>query len=334
MNDFAEQNLQSLSGSTVLVTGATGLIGKALVRRFLAWNRSHPECAIRVLANVRSTEKAVAAFGPETEQLAFLTGDIRALEVDGLNIHYVVHTASATASEAFVKEPVEVISTALDGTRNLLRSLTGHGELKKFVLLSTMEVYGTPTDDEKIDENHGTNLNTMSTRSCYPIAKRMCENLCACYWSEYRLPACVIRLTQTFGPGVAYHDGRVFAQFARCAIEHRDIVLATKGETKRSYLYLEDAVSAILAVLCHGAPCEAYNAANESTYCSIYEMARLVADDLCGGDIRVQIQETDSPQYAPTLHMNLDTTKLRALGWEPTLGLREMFRLLIDDMRR
>ena len=323
-----------MSGSTVLVTGATGLIGKALVKRFLAWNRSHPNCTIRVLANVRNMDKAMVTFGSETEHLTFMVGDIRTLGLSGLSIQYVIHTASATASDAFVKEPVEVIATVLDGTRNLLSGLAGHKELKKFVLLSTMEVYGTPSDDEKISENHGTNLNTMSTRSCYPVAKRMCENLCACYWSEYRLPACVVRLTQTFGPGVAYHDGRVFAQFARCAIEQRDIVLATKGETKRSYLYLEDAVSAILTVLCQGTPCEAYNAANESTYCSIYEMARLVAYDLCGGTIRVKIQETDSPQYAPTLHMNLDTAKLRALGWEPTLGLREMFQSLIDDMKR
>ena len=81
-----------------------------------------------------------------------------------------------------------------------------------------------------------------------------------------------------------YNDGRVFADFARCVIEKRDIILKTKGETKRSYLYTEDAVCAILTVMLNGESGQAYNVANEETYCSIYEMAQLVAK---GGQMKV-----------------------------------------------
>ncbi len=176
----------------------------------------------------------------------------------------------------------------------------------------------------------------MQPRSCYPESKRLCEVLCASWQKEYGVPVRVLRLTQTFGPGVRYDDGRVFAEFARCVIEGRDIVLKTEGLTCRSYLYTADAVSAILTVLLRGSDGEAYNAANEETYCSIREMADLAARECAEGKIKVRIEADKDPSvfgYAPTLHMNLDTSKLRALGWHPSCGLAESYRRMIKSMQ-
>jgi nucleoside-diphosphate-sugar epimerase len=175
----------------------------------------------------------------------------------------------------------------------------------------------------------------MSVRSSYPESKRMCENLCTSYFSEYGVPVKVVRLTQTFGEGVDYNDGRVFAEFARCAIENKDIVLKTKGETKKNYLYVYDAVSAIITVLFNGENGNAYNAANEETYCSIYEMAQMVAEKCGNKSIKVVIEEKDDILkfgYAPTLKMNLSTEKLKNLGWKPKKDLFGMFNVMIDDM--
>lgn len=210
-----------------------------------------------------------------------------------------------------------------------------HGIKRGIVYLSSMEVYGSPLNDLKIDEKHGTNLDTMKVRSCYPESKRMCESLCASYSSEFGVPAKVVRLTQTFGPGVKYDDGRVFAEFARCAIERRNIVLKTKGETRRSYLYTEDAVNAILTVLYNGIPGQAYNAANEETYCSIYEMAKMVAGRFGDNSVKVLVEETNPEKlgYAPVLYMNLDTTKLHNLGWKAKFNLESMYQNMIEDMK-
>ena len=82
----------------------------------------------------------------------------------------------------------------------------------------------------------------------------------------------------------------LFAEFARCAIEKRNIVLKTKGETERCYLDISDAVSAILTVLLNGKIGEIYTAANEETYCSIYEMAKLVAE-MNGIDVEIKEQD-------------------------------------------
>jgi len=127
----------------------------------------------------------------------------------------------------------------------------------------------------------------------------------------------------------------VFASFARSALEARDIVLHTAGETERSYLYTADAVTAILTVLLRGEDGQAYNAANEDTYCSIRDMADLVART-CGAapvSVRVEPQDGERLGYAPTLKMDLDTRKLQALGWRPTVGLGEMYRRMTAVMQ-
>lgn len=328
-----EIDFLALGGRTVLVTGATGLIGSSVIKTLIHLGRNLKQ-PINVIAVVRDETKAKKIFGEIYNDIKFINGDIvKKVEVSD-NVDYIIHAASQTSSKKFIEQPMETIETAIQGTLNMLR-IAKEKKVEKFVYLSTMEVYGTPNTDEKIDEEHSTNLNTMAVRSCYPESKRMCENLCVSYMKEYGVPVNIIRLTQTFGPGVLYNDGRIFAEFARCVIEKKDIVLHTKGETKRSYLYTQDAVNAILIVLLKGERGQAYNVANEETYCSILEMAEMVANRCANGEIQVKIQTEDISKfgYAPTLKINLDTSKLQSLGWNPEVGLEEAYKRLICDMR-
>lgn len=318
-----------LDGSRVLISGATGLIGKYLVR-FLA-----QYCHCTVLVVVRDRTKAYRLWEDWGEQIEYIDSDIVELEASDRNVDYIIHGASVTSSRSFTTEPVETMYTSVEGTRRMLE-FARKNPVKGFLFLSTMEVYGTPSTDDKIQELQGTNLNTMAVRSSYPESKRLCESMCAAYFSEYGVPARVLRLTQTFGPGVVYDDTRVFAEFARCAIEGRDMILHTKGETKRNYLYLADACTAILTVLTKGVSGEAYNGANEDTYCSIKEMAELVASQCADRTINVRIEQKGREGklfgYAPTLKMNLDTSKLQALGWQPAIGLEDMYKRMIGYM--
>lgn len=327
-------DFSNFEGKTVLVTGATGVIGSNIVLALLRANVGLKN-PIKIIAFVRDMQKANLIFKNSENKPNYIINDVtHKIDIEG-SIDYIIHAASQTSSKLFVAEPVETIETAIYGTVNMLK-LAREKNVSGFVYLSTMEVYGFPETDEKITEDHGTNLNTMVVRSCYPESKRICESLCSSYVAEYGVPAKIARLTQTFGPGVSYNDGRIFADFVRCAIEKRNIVLHTKGETKRNYLYTADAVTAILTVLLSGRIGEAYNAANEDTYCSIYEMAELFAKVCANNEIKVIIKEEDTSKfgYAPVLKMNLDTNKLRDLGWAPTTNLNNMVRDLYDYMRQ
>lgn len=324
-----------LQGRTVLVTGATGLIGGQTVSALLYADRKW-SLGLTVLALVRNEEKARRKFAAqlaECSNLRFVVGTVEKLPMIDGPIDYIVHGASPTASAYFVQHPVDTIRTATDGTVNILE-LAREKHSAGMVYLSSMEVYGAPKDDAPLPETAGTTIDTMSARSCYPEAKRLCETLCASYYAQYQVPAVVVRLAQTFGPGVEPDDGRVFAEFARCARDGRDIVLNTTGESKRCCLYTADAVSAILTLLLAGEPGQAYNAANPDTYSSIYEMATMVAEKIAKEKIKVKVcvDELKSKNYPPTFHLKLQTDKLEALGWKPTRDLRDMYLRMMQEM--
>lgn len=172
----------------------------------------------------------------------------------------------------------------------------------------------------------------MNARNSYPIAKIACEALCYSYWSQYNVPIVILRATQTFGPGVKYDDGRVFAQFMRCAVEKTDIILKSEGLTERQYLYTADAVSAILTGMLKGGSGESYSVANPKTYISIRDMAQVVADTIAKGTIKVQFdisEDIEKLGYAATLYMDLDVSRMMNLGWKPEIGLQEMYERMI-----
>lgn len=321
---------------SVLVTGATGLVGGALVRHFAA--QGH-----RVFAAVRNVDKARAMFGGAAN-VEIVEWDVTkpggprfcapaAAQKRGPSVDWLVHAASETASRAFVDRPVETVSSILDGTRNALE-FARVAEVKAMVFLSTMEVYGTPTVEFVTERDYGY-LDPVAVRSSYPEAKRMAENICVSYAKEYGVPVKIARLTQTFGEGVRYDDARVFVAFARAVIEKRDIVLKTEGTTARCYCYLGDAVAAIETILAKGEPAAPYTVANEGTFCTIREMAEALCAAYPESGSKVVFDFTDaaSQGFAPPFRMRLDCSRLRALGWTPRVGLIEAFDRMIAGMR-
>lgn len=321
-----------LDGKKILVTGASGLIGRAIVTDLLLhkWMQQ-----VKVIACVRNKEKADRAFaGLPTDNLDYIVGDVCDLALVDMGVDYVIHGASITASRSFIENPVEVINNSVKSTERLLE-FARVNNVKSFVYLSSMEIYGTHIDDDKIYEDDCAYIDTMNVRASYPESKRLCECLCASYYSQFGVPTKVLRLTQTFGASISYDDKRVFAEFARCVIEGKDIILKTKGETKHNYLYIDDAVSATFTVLGYGKNGEAYNAANEDTYCSIYDVASLIANQFGNGKIKVVIDESNAKScgYAATAKMNIATDKLKALGWQAEIDLISAFEKTIHSMK-
>ncbi len=309
---------------TYLVTGATGLIGAALVRALAARGDA-------VIAAARNVGKARSMFGA-LKGVEIVEWDVaRPLEAR-VSADCLIHAAAETASRGFVERPVETISTIVDGTRNVLE-FARKAHVGKVVFLSTMEVYGVPTVDPVTESDFGV-LDSAAVRSSYPEAKRLAENLCVAYSREYGVDVAIARLTQTFGPGVVRGDTRVFAQFAEAVLEKRDIVLHTEGRTARCYCYIDDAVSAILTLAEKGAAGEAYNVANPETYCTIREMAEMLAAAHPPTRVVVDHAGAEGRGYAPEFRMRLSTAKLEALGWKPRTGLMEAFEGLVESWRR
>lgn len=322
---------ETLAGKTILVTGATGLIGRTLIETLLRRQGEKPT----VLALVRDTTRARALFGGDTipPELQFVEGTVERLPEIVEPVDYIVHGACPTASAYFVEHPVETVATIVDGTRNALE-LAREKRVRGMVHLSSMEVYGQITTREPLAEEALGYIDLASVRSSYSEGKRMAECLCHAYAAEYGVPVKVARLAQTFGTGVARDDGRVFAYMARCALNGENIVLKTDGSKENAYLCTNDAATAILGLLERGAAGETYNVANEATYCSVKEMAELVAQTLGGGKISVHTgADSSCGLYPPAGCLNMSTEKLRSLGWNPTIGLEEMYRRMVEGFR-
>ena len=323
----------TLEGKTIAVTGSTGLLGACMVRCLLAL-RIEKGINLHVVAGVRNVQKAERMFGQVSDEISYYSYDFSCFEpfAPAKKIDYIFHFAAPTASKDFVEYPVETMNTVYGGMQNLLSYAHQHG-VSSMVLASTLEVYGTVTDDRRpLTEDMQGYLDPMATRSSYPLAKRAAEALCHNYADEYGVHVKVARLAQTFGAGVNGNDNRVFAQFAHSVMKNEDIILHTTGELSRCYCYTIDAVTAMLYILLRGKDGEAYNVANEDTYISIREMAELVASTFNPQSVKVVIQPQEGLGYSPTTKLRLATQRIQALGWKAHYGLKEMFRRLILSM--
>ena len=315
---------ERLSGKSILISGATGLIGSTFVKAIEYYNH-HYNLNCTIYALVRDLNKGRKVLG---DNIILVEGAVEKTINLKEKIDYIIHSACPTESLYMVSNPVEVIQASVTGTINLLDMAKSCSA--GFLFVSSMEVYGEVNNEQPLTENDLGYLNPLVIRNCYPVSKRMCEMIVASYASEYNVNAKSIRLAQTFGPGIRYDDKRVFAMMARSVIEGKDIVLKTKGESRHPYLYVTDAVSAMLTVLLNGEKGQSYNAANPSTYCSIYEMAELVINKFGQNKSCIRIMESDTNIYPKTTFLNLDIEKISLLKWKPTLNLQEMYDKLIS----
>lgn len=316
--------------STVLVTGATGLVGSLIVKSILYANQVL-NAQITVLASVRNLEKAADTFADfSNESLIFVTDSLLSPLYFDQAIDFIVHTASITASKEMVENPTGVLLTAFESTKNLLEYVKAHPSCK-MVYISSMEYYGQVMDDyTNVTEDKLGYVDLSKPRSCYPESKRVCEALCNAYVVQHNLNVCSARLAQTFGAGVPFSDNRVFAQFAKSALNKTDIILHTMGQSEGNYCYTADAVYGIFVLLQKGEKGQSYNVArNHST---ILNMAKMVADKISNNQIKVEVHIPEnlvSLGYAPDVKLKLNSDKLKALGWQPEIDLENMFKRMI-----
>lgn len=310
-----------LANSSVLITGATGLIGSMLAKTLMAANETYG-LKIKVIGQIRDPQKAKNIFGDQADKIEFVF-------TEEIPCDFIIHTVSPTTSQYFVKHPVEVIQVSVGRTMSILE--TARKNRAVMVYLSSMEQYGIPYKaSEHMTEDKIGVINHLSIRSCYSESKRICECLCAAYASEYDVDVKIARLAQTFGAGVSLGDNRMPMQFARAAAEGNNIILHTEGKSIANFVYLTDAITGILTILEKGEVGQAYNVCNDKETRSVKEIAELVASEVAGGKIRVLIEEKKNMGYAPDVKMYLNSDKLCGLGWESKVSMLEAYERLVE----
>lgn len=324
------------AGSSVMITGATGLIGSFLMDTFIYGNR-HGDGGILVTGTGRSAERLKARFGygscDDDDTIRLIGRSAEEPVPADEKYDYIIHLASNADPRSYALYPAETITTNILGTLNVLNYAKAHPGTR-VLLASTFEVYGTVAGGGRIKEDDFGLLDFNMIRSGYPESKKAAELLVRSFVAEYGVDAVIARLCSVYGPTMTEGDNKAAAQFIRKAVNKENIVLKSKGGQRRSYCYVADAACALLTVMCRGVRGEAYNICNPQCEVTIAELAQQTAK-IAGVDVVYDIpDELESRGFSQPRDSVLCADKLMSLGYQPYCSVEQGLSRSIDILSK
>ncbi|MBA2752628.1 MAG: SDR family oxidoreductase [Actinobacteria bacterium] len=294
----------------VVVTGAAGFLGSHLCERLVG--RGDEVVGVDNLLTGR-IDNLSHLFGQE--RFTFQHHNVSSyVHVPG-PVDAVLHFASPASPKDYLELPIQTLKVGSLGTHNLLG--LAKDKRARFLLASTSEVYGDPEVHPQPEEYWG-HVNPVGPRGVYDEAKRFAEAITMAYHRFHGVDVRIVRIFNTFGPRLRPADGRVVSNFLVQALTGKPITIYGDGSQTRSFCYVDDEVSGILALLGsdHVGPVNVGNP-NEFT---VAELARLVIE-VTGSSSEVvhEALPVDDPA-----RRRPDISLAQSLfGWEPQVPLRE-----------
>jgi len=325
---------ERLFGKTILISGANGFVPSYVLETLLYLNES-AGAGIRVVALVRNMERATRRLGHLTGRpdLTMVVQNVQDAYAGPVAVDFIIHAASQASPKFYSTDPVGTFAANIMGTWRMLETARD-AQSEGLLFFSSGEVYGRIDDPAiPVSETSFGSVDPVDVRSCYAEGKRGGETLCACWHSQFGIPAKIVRLSHTYGPRMDLSDGRVFSDFVADVVAGRDIVMKSNGSARRPFCYLADTIQGIFTVLLRGNSGEAYNVGSDSEI-SILELAellcRLFPERKCGV-VRQERHPDDPYLVSPTSGGHFDLSKIKSMGWAPTTGLEEGFRRTVKS---
>jgi nucleoside-diphosphate-sugar epimerase len=316
-------NWVKLKDSTVLITGATGLIGTVLVDALMHRNARHGD-GIKVIALARDKKRNEEHFADYVGDRNFVTigqNIINGITI-GEKVDYVIHLASNTHPVLYSIRPIETIDLIFKGTQNVLDFAISN-KVRRTINTSSVEIYGENRGDvERFAEDYSGYVNCNTLRAGYPEGKRVAETMCQAYIREKELYIVTARLGRVYGPTIMRTDEKSTSQFIRNTVDNEDIVLKSEGKQEYSYIYVADAVTGLLKLLTDGENGEAYNIANDEVK-TLVETAEILAK-MNSRRVKFDLpSETEKAGFSVVSKALLDSSKMKKLGWAARHDLKD-----------
>ena len=234
-------------GETALVTGGAGFIGSNLCRRLVGEGKR-----VVCFDNLVSGREENIADLVACPNFSFLKADVAdARSFDGIEGVERIYNLACPASPPFYQaDPIATMKTSVFGAINVLELARRTGA--RVLLTSTSEIYGDPLEHPQRESYRG-NVNPIGLRACYDEGKRAAETLFFDYHREYGVEIRVVRVFNTYGPGMRSDDGRVMTNFISQALAGKDITVYGDGTQTRSFCFVEDMLDALMSMMeCDG----------------------------------------------------------------------------------
>ncbi len=324
-----------MQNKSILISGATGLVGSFLVDVLMTKNEGSLQC--RVYALGRNKQKAEKRFEKwkDSALLQFIPYDINRpfVRPDLGKIDYVLHMASNTHPMQYATDPIGTITTNIIGVQNMLDFAVEH-EAERFAFTSSNEIYGENRGDvELFKEDYCGYIDSNTLRAGYPESKRCGEALCQAYKAQKGLNIVIPRPTRSYGPTMLMSDTKAISQFIKNGVNGENIVLKSTGTQYYSYAYVADTVSGLLTILLRGKNGEAYNIADEKSDIMLKELAEIIAR-IAGTKVVYELPDSvEASGYSKATKARLDGRKLMSLGWNPKYNISEGIRRTINIIK-
>ena len=295
-----------------LVAGAAGFLGSHLARRLLKAGHHVIGLDNFATSSNKNLEDLIKDKNFRFVQ-ASVSDNLEDLELSDLS--FVFHLASPASPPKYQKLGIETLRANTIGTENLISLAISNSA--RFVFASTSEVYGDPQVSPQPEEYWG-NVNPIGPRSVYDESKRLGETLVAHYTREENLNGGIVRIFNTYGPGMDPFDGRVVSTFIRQALASEPFSIYGDGKQTRSFCYVEDLISGII-LMAESQQSGPINLGNPAEI-DLIRLGKEVATVL-GTELKFEfhdLPEDDPKQRKP------DISKASSLlGWQPTTTLAE-----------
>lgn len=307
--------IRTICNKTILITGATGTIGSYLSDLLIRTSKQYGLNNRIILAgrSVDRLEHRFSHWDMDGNIIKYLEYDLNDTVNYSGDVDYIFHLAGNAYPAAFNEYPVETIEGIINGTSNILK-FSMQKKSCRIVYVSSGEVYGECDGITKKETDAGY-INSLSSRSCYPLAKRLAENLCVDYIDEYGLDVVIARPCHTFGMQWSKSDNRAHVQFLENAISNKDIVLHSNGSKVRSYLFVADCCTALISIALFGTTGSAYNIASKE-YISIRELAEIISNE-SEGIVVTEKSNSNNSIDSPIEKQILECEKIYKLEWKP-----------------
>lgn len=327
-NILQTKGIETLKGKSILITGATGLLGVCMIDALMMLGD------VKVYAVGRNKEKAAARLGEYfgNPMFEFIEQDVCNPFTEDLKVDYIIPGASNTHPLAYSQYPIETMYINIKGAEHALNLAVNCGATMLYP--STVEVYGNARGTDVFTEDYTGTLNLATSRACYTESKRASEALCQSYISERGAKVKIVRLSRIFGPTMLESDSKASSQFIKKAIAGEDIVLKSKGEQFFSYTYVADAVSAMLHVMLNGENGVAYNISAEGCNVHLKDFARICAETV-GKEVVFDLpSETEMKGFSIAMQAILDNSRLKSIGWTPRYEMKDAVERTVSILKQ